>query len=178
MTAVGGPRRERAAGTPFALLRRMPELRLAGLAFVVELLWELLQSPFYADTFTEAPATVLWYRVHCTGGDVLILLGAWGVAALVARSRRWYRTPSPPALAAFVLVGVAYTAFSEWRAVYVTHGWDYAPTMPTLGGIGVVPLVQWVLLPPLLLVLMRRWEAPRRRSPAAGTPRSDGPRRR
>jgi len=132
-----------------------PEARLCIGAFPVELLWELAQSPLYADTYVESLGTVLWYRIHCAAGDVLILLAAWLAAAGVARSRQWYRHPGVREWFAFVLLGLAYTSFSEWRALSVTHAWTYSTHMPTIAGIGLAPLVQWVVLPPWMPMIVR-----------------------
>ncbi len=132
-----------------------PEARLCIGAFSVELVWELAQSPLYADTYVEPLVTVLWYRIHCAAGDVLILFAAWLAAAAVARSRHWYRHPRLREWSILLVVGLGYTWFSEWRALSVTHAWAYSRHMPTLGGIGLAPLVQWIVLPPLMPRMVR-----------------------
>jgi hypothetical protein len=48
--------------------------------------WELLQSPLYSD-HPRGFFYVLWTRLHCTGGDALILLGAFWGTSLIAHSR-------------------------------------------------------------------------------------------
>jgi hypothetical protein len=56
------------------------------------------------------------------------------------------------------LVGLAYTAFSEWQNVYQDANWSYAPAMPLLFGIGLAPLLQWIVIPPLSIgCLRKRW---------------------
>jgi hypothetical protein len=52
---------------------------------------------------------------------------------------------------ATILFGVCYTVFSEWRNTTVTMSWTYAPSMPQLSGIGLAPVVQWILVPALAL---------------------------
>jgi hypothetical protein len=56
--------------------------------------------------------------------------------------------------------GVGYTIFSEWANTSVRQGWQYSALMPTLklGSvvIGLSPLAQWIVLPPLALYLARR----------------------
>jgi len=46
--------------------------------------------------------------------------------------------------------GIAYTTYSEWRHALVLHHWTYSPVMPGLG-VGLLPLLQWMLMPPLAL---------------------------
>ncbi|HVS64651.1 MAG TPA: hypothetical protein VMT85_14240 [Thermoanaerobaculia bacterium] len=85
------------------------------------------------------------------------MLGFWAGAA-VQRTRRWVAHPRPAALAAFLATGVAATIVLEWLATEVWHHWEYGPRMPTLPvlGTGLAPLLQWLLLPPLLIWIVRR----------------------
>ena len=52
--------------------------------------------------------------------------------------------------------GLGFTVFSEWVNVYVTGAWDYQPTMPLVAGIGLTPLLQWVVVPTLMFLIVRR----------------------
>ncbi|HSD54124.1 MAG TPA: hypothetical protein VLC47_08150 [Burkholderiales bacterium] len=56
------------------------------------------------------------------------------------------------------LVGLAYTAFSEWLNTAVRTSWAYAPGMPIVAfaGVGLTPLLQWLLLPPMVLLITFR----------------------
>ena len=49
--------------------------------------------------------------------------------------------------------GLGFTIFSEWYNVYVVGAWAYQPTMPLVAGIGLTPLLQWVVVPTLMLLL-------------------------
>lgn len=40
--------------------------------------------------------------------------------------------------------------------VYVLHRWKYGSGMPVIAGIDTLPLVQWLILPPLILWLVPR----------------------
>lgn len=53
------------------------------------------------------------------------------------------------------MTGVAYTAFSEWLNVYRLGSWAYTQAMPLLGGIGITPLLQWVIVPVAMTLLWR-----------------------
>ena len=58
---------------------------------------------------------------------------------------------------AIVVIGaMAYTVWSEWHNVYRTGSWGYAAGMPLIFGIGLSPLLQWLILPPLMVVAYRK----------------------
>lgn len=50
------------------------------------------------------------------------------------------------------------TILLEWHAVYWTGRWAYSDLMPIVPflGIGVVPILQWLVLPPAVLYFLRR----------------------
>lgn len=147
------PRRE-AATSSEALAA--PEVRLALWGFPLNLGWELLQTPLYSDS-GRGLFYLLWTRVHCALGDVLILLGAFWATALLCRSRRWVEGRwGRWGAALFVSAGFGYTIWSEWLNTSVRAGWGYRPEMPQLLGIGLTPLLQWLLIPPILVALLRR----------------------
>jgi len=130
------------------------ERPLIAWGFVLNFAWELAHSPLYAD-HGKGLGYVLWTRVHCTLGDVLILLAAFWATGEVYRSWRWPQTHGSVAAALFVGFGLAYTTWSEWFNTSVREAWAYAPAMPRAFGVGLTPLLQWLVLPPLLLLIIR-----------------------
>ena len=122
------------------------ELKIVMFGLPMFFAWELLQSPFYADTFAINWTRVLYFRIHCTVGDILILLCAFWLVALVW-GRSWSENRSVLSLLLFVASGVAYTIFSEYRNVHVAQNWAYSSWMPTVRGIGLVPVFQWLVIP-------------------------------
>lgn len=58
------------------------------------------------------------------------------------------------------VLGAGYTFVSEWMNTSLTAAWQYSALMPTLAFnrvvIGLFPLAQWLLIPPLALYLARR----------------------
>jgi hypothetical protein len=102
-------------------------LRWTALSAGLHLAWELAQLPLYTI-----------YR-----------------QSELPRSGRWPRDRPWAGLAVAVLAGVAYTAFSEWRNVYRLGAWTYTDAMPLVLGIGLAPLLQWVLVPALALAALR-----------------------
>ncbi|MFQ5814259.1 MAG: hypothetical protein ACE5I2_13870 [Anaerolineae bacterium] len=137
------------------LLRDIPEIRIVSLGFGLSLVWEILQSPFYADTYEVSWATLAYYRLHCTGGDVLILLTTFWIVALIW-GRSWMRVAGWAPVVLFAALGVVYTAFSEYFNVRLVQSWAYSRWMPTLAGIGLIPLLQWVAIPTVIVLYARK----------------------
>jgi len=140
---------------PLSIGAKVPELRLCLWGFGLNAVWEAVQSPLYTD-YGRGTWYLIRTRLHCTGGDVLILLAAFWLTALVFRDRRWTGRPSWPAASLFVAIGLTYTVWSEIHNTRIVHAWEYAAAMPRIGGIGLTPLVQWLVIPPFLVVLLRR----------------------
>ena len=145
---------------------RFIALRFAPLAGALNLAWEVAQLPLYALWRDAAPAFKAYAVLHCTLGDVLIVTSALVIALLVtgAGSPRAWRWGAIAALT--VAIGLGYTVFSEWLNTVVRDGWAYAAAMPTvrIGGLelGLSPLSQWLVVPPLALLLARsrRYRSP------------------
>ena len=80
-------------------------------------------------------------------------------ALLLAGTKNWPRERFMAVAVVTVAFGVAYTGFSEWLNVYVRKSWAYSglmPVLPIAGGIGISPLLQWVVVPTLALWCARR----------------------
>ena len=89
---------------------------------------------------------------HCALGDVVIALTMFAVACTVLRLPDWLAA-RPWTGGAIVTAGAtAYTAWSEWFNVYSAGSWSYAPAMPTVFGIGLSPLLQWPILPSVMVI--------------------------
>ena len=58
------------------------------------------------------------------------------------------------ALTAIVL-GAAYTIFSEWLNVQIRRSWSYTAAMPVVPGLGtgLAPLLQWIVVPGLAFAI-------------------------
>lgn len=144
----------RETGLPHGLA---PELRLVCLALPMELLWEIAQFPLYTVWHQNDWGYILYGLAHCTLGDIMILLVLYWLIALVRRDRHWIDYRSLGAGAVFTLGGLAYTVYSETVNVRLQATWGYTELMPIVPGIGIggMPFLQWLLIPPILLLAMR-----------------------
>ena len=134
-----------------------PELNVAFFAFLLHFVWEMWQVPL----FDRMPAMPHWKAVRvCTlasFGDAFISILCFWAVALAAWSRAWVLRPRWHHVVGFAAAGIAITVVLEATAL-ASGRWAYAEMMPTLPllGTGLAPLLQWVLLPPLVVWLVRR----------------------
>lgn len=127
------------------LRRYLAAMALGSLA------WESAHMPLYTLWETGTPGAIVFAVLHCSGGDVLIALGALAGALLVLGDRRWPDRGYRRVAVAAGAIGLGYTLFSEWLNIEVRGAWAYRDLMPVIPviGAGLSPVAQWVALPML-----------------------------
>lgn len=125
------------------------------LAFIFNLIWEIGQVRLYTLWAAADGITVAWALLHCTLGDVLIALALFTVAGITLWRSDWPASRPWVGSAIVVLGALAYTVWSEWFNVYRAGNWGYVASMPMIFGIGLFPLLQWLILPPLMVFVYR-----------------------
>lgn len=137
-----------------------PETTVATFALLLNFPWEILQAPLYDGMASSPHAIVSKACLQATAGDMVIMLIAHGAVAIAARNRRWTVLASGAQLLLFVAFGLSITLIVEWLATggHWLSSWSYAPTMPLLPGtgIGLSPVLQWLILPPLTVWFAKR----------------------
>lgn len=135
--------------------RHQPWVTLALFSLLVNFAWEVVVPPFYA-MHAVAPHTVTVLAcLRASIGDAGITLGSYAAVAAIG-TRRWINHATPRMNVGYLACGVVVTIALEYVSVYRLSRWAYSSIMPTIGGIGVVPLVQWLVLPPVVLWLSHR----------------------
>ena len=126
---------------------------------VGNLVWETLQLPLYTLWQTAHAAHLGFAVLHCWAGDLLIASISLGCGIVIV-GRSWPRRGYGRSAGAALIVGVAYTVFSEWFNATVHTNWSYAPAMPRVPplGTGLSPLLQWIVVP----LAAFAWARPRR----------------
>lgn len=136
----------------------LPEINVALFAFLLNFVWEFGQVPFYRDLPSQGHWASIKLCGRATLGDAVIAVVAfWVVAALVA-SRWWITAPSAVHVACFVGVGLAISTALEWMAIHVQARWAYGTSMPMVPvlRVGLAPVLQWVIVPPLVVWFVKR----------------------
>lgn len=139
-------------------LLNLPELNIAIFSLLLNFLWEMQQMPFFQLGSEFSCLEMIRNCTLATVGDVGISLIAFWVAAVVSKSRQWFQQSRWWQLSSFILVGVVITAIFEALATKVLDRWEYADAMPILPffGTGLFPLLQWILIPPIVVWFAKR----------------------
>jgi len=127
----------------------------SALAFVLNLVWEIAQVRLYTIWAAADGLSVAWALLHCTLGDVMIALVMFALAGVVLWRADWPASRPWTGGAIVVIGAMAFTAWSEWYNVYRVGNWGYTASMPMIFGIGLSPLLQWLILPPVIVVAYR-----------------------
>ena len=135
-----------------------PETNVALFAFLLNLPWEIWQIPLFKGVASLAHWDGVIMCTRAAVGDAVIALLAFWLVTATVRSRGWIRRPTAVTLGIFVAVGVVATVVLEYWATQGGGRWQYAEAMPRLPllGTGLAPLLQWLLLPPVVVWLVRR----------------------
>jgi hypothetical protein len=135
-----------------------PEINISIFGFLINFVWEIWQAPLFKsmDSLTHSEATL--QCTLATLGDVVILLVAFWIIALITKSRRWIVHPKTIQVIGFIAIGVVITVVIEAIAIHVLNRWQYATVMPILPilGTGIAPILQWLIIPPIILSMMSR----------------------
>lgn len=149
------PTAEASPRTPLRIPSWQPWTAVGLFALLLHFVWEMLQFPLFIGMSAAPHGEATRACLIATLGDAAIILIGYGCAAAVTRSRLWALRPGTAGIAVYLAVGLALALLAEYIAVRVLARWSYAPAMPTVLGIGLAPLLQWVVVPPLILWLVR-----------------------
>ncbi len=125
---------------------------------IANLIWETLHLPLYTIWTTASTGQLAFAVLHCTAGDVLIALTALAVAIISVGTKAWPSERHRPVLLVVLIIGIAYTIFSEWLNIVIRASWAYSPLMPVVPFIntGLSPLLQWIVIPVVALHVATR----------------------
>ena len=128
-----------------------------GVAVLVNSPWELAQAPLYVGL--EHVRMVLWHCFVASLGDGLLVLGIFVAGRVALRRHTWFVHPGVAGYGVMVAAGLVIGVTVEWVAVYIFARWMYTAWMPRVPGlaVGLVPVLQMLVLPPLIFHLVARW---------------------
>lgn len=137
-----------------------PAFNVAIFALLLSLPWEFGQMRLYVGSAGMSHLQGIQICMAATVGDAVIMLIAFGVVAVAARSPAWVRAPTMRQVLGFVAIGLVISIGVEIMATRSDglFSWRYAPAMPVtpVFGVGLVPLLMWVVVPLLVLWFARR----------------------
>ena len=118
-------------------------------AVLLNYLWELVQAPLYVG-FESYGREMLWHCFVASLGDGVMVLAIVAVGWIGFGRWNWFERPGIVGYVAVLTSGFFLALLVEVVALLVLGRWQYTEKMPTLFGIGVVPLAQMLVLPPLI----------------------------
>ena len=132
-----------------------PAVSWTAMSLLLNLAWEIAQLPLYTISQDPNTARIVYSVLHCTVGDAIIAAASFILTSVVLRDPEWVSSKPWQGSAITALAAVAYTGYSEWHNVYGVGAWGYLPAMPLVFGIGLSPLLQWLVIPFLATLLLR-----------------------
>lgn len=134
-------------------------------AVALNLVWELGQAFLYVGMNYN-----LAMIVHCfwaSLGDGLILWVIYLIGLLIFRNIRWFVHPSASRYAVMLIAGLIISIIVEWIGLDVLKRWAYTDSMPIvpLLNIGLLPVLQMLLLPPVIFAVVAALQTCSRREP-------------
>ena len=126
------------------------------IAVAVNFAWEMAQSVLYAGMGGWLIAT--WRCFVASLGDGVIVLGIAATGCVVFGCQGWFVRPRLATYIYLVTAGIAVAAFVERRALAAGR-WAYTNRMPIVPilDVGFVPVLQMVVLPPIVFSLAASW---------------------
>jgi len=127
-------------------------LSLIGFIFVLNILWEISTSFLYvyAPDFSFSQH-VLMSSLASLGLIITFLLAV----SLGHRNLKWIDKPSAMDYLAIIAAGM----LTSWKIeMYALDAgsWFYTPLMPTIFGLGLVPLIQLFIITIISLIIIRK----------------------
>jgi hypothetical protein len=123
-----------------------PETNLFLFAFLLHFVYEVWESPYFDFYAMPSLSDKVNYITHCTVGDgVITVVSGWMVAGLYT----WKST------LLFTALGWIYTLISEIYRVHIAKLYGVSMLIVPVINISWLPLLQWVILPPLILYMTK-----------------------
>lgn len=123
--------------------------RYIGFVAAANLVWEFAHMPLYTVWETGSRSERVFAALHCAGGDVLIASSSVMLALFLVGNGAWPTVAHRRVIVLTVLLGLAYTLFSEWLNIEVRQSWAYRDIMPVIPLLdaGLSPVLQWIAVP-------------------------------
>ncbi|GAF54405.1 LOW QUALITY PROTEIN: hypothetical protein JCM18900_13038 [Psychrobacter sp. JCM 18900] len=147
--------------TLVSLSRRAATLAVLALmvwsvSFFLHFFWEMAQVPFFSGMAEARHWDVVWLCTRATVGDANIAFGAYVLAALFVKDWFWIAKPwRLSTLSIYLALALQYSLNTGQLALAKGGIIVLMPDVPLLS-IGALPLVQWVVIP-IMLIYTVKW---------------------
>ena len=128
--------------------------RLFAAAVAINFGWEMAQMRLYASTGSWLQDVVGCLTASLGDGGMILMI--WATGAVVFRRLDWFRRPRVSGYAVMLTMGVILAVAFEMSALR-SGRWVYGPSMPRLpmtAGLGLLPMLQMVILPPVIFTVV------------------------
>jgi len=121
------------------------------IAFILNAIWEILHYRLYFDLsgIPKYPHLLL-----ATFTDAAIIAGIFLLISMKNKNISWIKKPNKIDYLITIVLGILIAIAIESRALIIGR-WAYRPTMPTISGIGLSPLLQLAVTGTLSLLIVR-----------------------
>jgi len=126
------------------------------IAVAVNFVWEMAQSVLFAPMGDWVEASSRCAAASVADGVIVVIIATVGVVAF--RRADWFERPGVAGYLFITVLRAAVAALIEWRALS-SGRWAYVEAMPLIPAVnvGLAPVLQMVVLPPLVLALTARY---------------------
>lgn len=137
------------------MLLKIPEACVFIYSFLLNLAWETIQAPLFVFEQQSSFPALTGCLLLCSGVDALMTLIVFWSVAVAQRDRLGFLKQKATDWISFVALGLFLAVLSEYTAIHYRNLWEYSGLMPVIPGLNIdlVPVVQWLLLPPIALLL-------------------------
>lgn len=148
-----------AEDTPPRSIADWPAANIAVFSFLLHFPWEMWQTPFYRGAASAPHGPAVWRCTLHAVGDAAIAVLCFLLVAGAVGSFAWPRSPGRKEIVLFTLFSLGIAVVVEWLATGPLQRWGYADRMPILPAVraGLLPILQWTILPPLVVWIVR-WQ--------------------
>ncbi|HEY4500098.1 MAG TPA: hypothetical protein VJH70_03200 [Candidatus Paceibacterota bacterium] len=129
-------------------------LKIFFISFLLNFFWEVSQMGWYSDMGMGSLANYNQFvKIHwlVSTKDTLMVMLVISLISLIIKNWSW--TERVNKIWLWLLVLPIWQGIIEYHAVYIAHRWAYLDAMPLVYGIGLLPLLQMLILPPLAVFL-------------------------
>ncbi len=120
--------------------------------------WEMVQGFLFVGMDWGKASTWLRCFIASLGDGVLVWI-IFVVGWFTFQRTDWFVYPRGRHYSVMLIVGLGLGVVVEWVAVHLVNRWAYTEQMPLIPGlaIGLVPVIQMVVLPPVIFSVVAAW---------------------